>query len=508
VRTIMRIGLSLAMPVSAGKYQVPSAHQGRQSQFRSKPQANLGAIPRQKPAKHVLSFSFLDAQGLGLKNKNTDPTPGSRARRLAVATVAKKSRGLLMALLAALPVAASAGTLDQLIIAALQAHPAIQVQQAQADAAQSGADSARWQFFPTPSISAEAVAATSGEPSSSSDSWAGTISLQQPLWTGGKLSSGREKADANLSASDASLEEARQQIALRVVQSYGDWLAAHIKMQAYEKSLAVHTRLRDQIQRRIEQGASANSDLTLAVSRLEAVAADNALARAQKDIALARLGQLLGSEIDDTELAAALAQPRPIGANIKTLLAQAQAASPALQKASAQVQVQDAVIKERRADLMPELYLRAERQFSNDDNINAGAENRLFLGLSSNFGAGLSSYANVKGAKAQQQAAVAEAQAQSRAINEQVLSDYALASLASQRLSALNESLGAARQVAESYDRQFLAGRKTWQDVMNAARELSQTEVQLADSTASQVVTTWRLMITTQGLSLLLETPP
>lgn len=430
------------------------------------------------------------------------------ASMLPMLSCAKKIRRLLGSLLFVLPITVNAGTLNQLIASALQAHPTILAQQAEAEVAQSGADSARWQFFPTPSVSAEAVAATSGAPSLRSDNWATTLRLQQPLWTGGKLTAGLNKADANIAASAATLEETRQQIALRVVQSYGDWLAAHIKMQAYDKSLAVHTRLRDQIQRRIEQGASANSDLTLAVSRLEAVAADNAMARAQKDIALARLGQLLGRELDDAELNAALAAPLPVNASIKTLLEQAHASSPALQKAQAQVLLQDAVIKERRADLMPELYLRAERQYGEDGSFNSATENRLFIGLSSRLGAGLSSYSNLKGAKAQQQAVLAEAEAQRRAVSEQVLADYALASLAMQRLAALQDSLTAARQVAESYDRQFLAGRKTWQDVMNAARELSQTEVQMADSAASQVVTTWRLMITTQGLRPVLETQP
>jgi adhesin transport system outer membrane protein len=56
--------------------------------------------------------------------------------------------------------------------------------------------------------------------------------------------------------------------------------------------------------------------------------------------------------------------------------------------------------------------------------------------------------------------------------------------------------------VSDSYDRQFLAGRKTWLDVMNAARERIQTQIQIADSQATELVTSWRLLINTQGLAV------
>jgi adhesin transport system outer membrane protein len=76
-----------------------------------------------------------------------------------------------------------------------------------------------------------------------------------------------------------------------------------------------------------------------------------------------------------------------------------------------------------------------------------------------------------------------------------------LAVASAQRLESLKASLAVAAQVSDSYDRQFLAGRKTWLDVMNAARELIQTQVQIADSRATELVTSWRLVIHTQGLA-------
>lgn len=401
-----------------------------------------------------------------------------------------------------LPSFGHAGVLEQLVSSALCGHPTIQAQQAQEEAARANTDSAAWQFFPAPSVAIEKAQVNQADRAYSGDDMVTTLRLQQPLWTGGRLTAGKEKAEAGVLASRALLEETRQQIALRVVQAYGDWLAAHLKTQANEKSMATHVRLRDQVKRRIEQGVSAESDLTLAIARLESVDADIAVSLAQKNIALSRLEQLLGQPVDSAALRE-IAVPQPINSSLRDLLGQALAIHPAIQKARAQASVQKSVIAERRADLAPDVYLRAEQQRGNYSYNNTSAENRLFLGLSSHLGAGLSGLSNLEGAQSQHRAALAEVEAQGRTVNEQVQSDHALAASAESRLKALRNTLNANEQVLESFGRQFLAGRKTWLDVMNAARELAQTEMQLADIRATQVIVTWRLAIYTQGLAAL-----
>jgi adhesin transport system outer membrane protein len=412
----------------------------------------------------------------------------------------------LCLLITLVPLVGQAQVLDQLISQALVSHPSAQVQQALAQAAQTGVDSARWQFYPTPSVGIERSRASAADPSYQGDSHVSTLRLQQPLWTGGRLTAGLDKAQAGLAASQAALEEVRQQLALRVVQAYGDWLAAHLKNLANEKSLATHTRLRDQVRRRISEGLSAQSDLTLALARLETLAADMSVAHAQQDIALSRLGQLLGRYVSSAELGTTFAMPRRIDAGLQTLLDMARSVSPVVQKVQAQARVQEATLAERRSELSPEVYLRAERQYGNYSFANAAPETRLFIGLNSRFGAGLSNLSNVEGASLQLQAAQAEVAVQSRNVNEQILADHALAASAGERLTAINASLKAAQDVSESYDRQFLAGRKSWLDVMNAARELAQTEGMLADIESTQVVVTWRLAIFTQGLAAVLST--
>ena len=374
--------------------------------------------------------------------------------------------------------------------------------------AAAGVESARWQFYPTPSVSLENATTSGTDPSYQGDNRVATLRLQQPLYSGGRLTAGADKAQASLDQSQAALEESRLQLSLRVVQAYGEWLSAHLKVQASQKNEDSHNRLLRQVQRRIDEGVSAESDRVLALGRLDAVRAEVTAAQVQGDMALARLGQLLGRPIVGAALTSTVATPRPVSAQTAALLEQALGQSAALQKAQSQVRVQEATVVERRADLLPEVYLRAERQYGNFNFTNGAPVNRLFVGVSSRLGAGLSGLSNVAAARSQLEAALAEVQVQTRNLNEQVLADHAQFMATERRLASVQASLRSAQSVSESFDRQFLAGRKTWLDVMNAARELAQTEAIIADLLSTQVVVSWRLSFYTQGIEAVTQGTP
>ena len=406
------------------------------------------------------------------------------------------------------PASVPSPTLASLVRDALDSHPATQSQRALVASAAAGVESARWQFYPTPSVSVENATTSGADPSYQGDNRVATLRLQQPLYSGGRLTAGADKAQASLDQSQAALEESRLQLSLRVVQAYGEWLSAHLKVQASQKNEDTHNRLLRQVQRRIDEGVSAESDRVLALGRLDAVRAEVTAAQVQGDMALARLGQLLGRPIAGAALTRTVATPRPVSAQTAALLEQALGQSAALQKAQSQVRVQEATVVERRADLLPEIYLRAERQYGNFNFANGAPVNRLFVGVSSRLGAGLSGLSNVAAARSQLEAALAEVQVQTRNLNEQVLADHAQFTATERRLASVQASLRSAQSVSESFDRQFLAGRKTWLDVMNAARELAQTEAQIADLLSTQVVVSWRLSFYTQGIEAVTQGTP
>ena len=79
------------------------------------------------------------------------------------------------------------GALPPLMAEALARHPQVRMQQALASAAGIDIDSARWQYFPTPSLSVERANSSNDPALVNRDDPVTIVRLSQPVWTGGKL---------------------------------------------------------------------------------------------------------------------------------------------------------------------------------------------------------------------------------------------------------------------------------------------------------------------------------
>ncbi len=401
-----------------------------------------------------------------------------------------------------------AAALNELIAEALRSHPTARAQQARVAAAQAGVSSAKWQFWPTPYASVDTANGSSNNPSYAGDSTVKTLGLRQPLWTGGRLSAELERARAAEGSAGAGAALARQQLALRVLQSYGDWLAAHLKFDAYDKGRVIHERLLEQVGRRVEEGQSARSDRVLAEGRLAAMNADLSSAQAQAEVGIARLSQLIGRPLQANELATQADVAPPLDDSLSDLIQHALSASPALAQYRAQADVELATVAQRKAQRWPEVSLRMERQYGNFSTGGAPVNNIVMIGVSTNFGAGLSTGASVDEAEGRHAAALADVEVQARELSEQVMVDHAVLVQSRSRRKALASAIELSDEVRESWDRQFLVGRKTWQDLMSSAREQVQIEAQLADVIAAQLVSSWRLSLLSRGVDGVLAKAP
>lgn len=378
-------------------------------------------------------------------------------------------------------------------------HPALRAQSALTQAAASGVEGARWQYYPTPSISVEHAAARQNDPSYQGDDQVLLLGLRQPLWTAGRLGAGVDKASAALARSQSSQDEVRLQLLLRLVQSYGEWLTASEKARAYEVGLSAHQQLQALVERRVAEGQSAQSDLALAESRLAALESDLSVVRTQSSIALARLSQLVGRRIDEQGLMATPSVPPLIEPSLPELIQDAKDTSPALRRAQAQADESKAQIDLLRAERWPEVFARLERQHGSFSVRDSDPQNRLFIGVSSRFGAGLSNQSAISEATLQHEAALAEIEALARTIQEQILVDHAQLVSVARREAVLQKANASAKEVLQSWDRQFLAGRKTWQDLMNSLKEQVQLDVQFADLSGTRLVSAWRIKLMTEG---------
>jgi adhesin transport system outer membrane protein len=169
------------------------------------------------------------------------------------------------------------------------------------------------------------------------------------------------------------------------------------------------------------------------------------------------------------------------------------------------VELAENQIKTVTAERMPEINLRLERQFGDLSFADSSPSNRIFVEFSSRFGAGLSVRSQANSARLRLDAASANVEAARRSITAIIASEYALKKSVDRRLIALRRSEEATRDVYESFERQFLSGSRSWLDLLNSARELTQVEVRRIDVEMSSVLVSWRLSILTQGLQPTLE---
>lgn len=378
---------------------------------------------------------------------------------------------------------------------AVNSHPAIRSALQREGASLAEVEVARWQYFPTPSVDFQSRDGVSGRGT-------GFFRLQQPLYTGGRLGHQLDRATAASRASGQVVEEERRSIALRVIQATGEARAAALKRQAYRESAASHVEYLSLVQRRVNEGLSPRGDIVLARTRLASVRADLEAAEVQLDQALSRLEQLLGRPLEAVEYAALRADdiddagsdwPMP---GIEALISAALEVSPSVRRSLAQLEAARAEAGVARARRLPEVYVRAEHT---RDGSSSG-QSRIYLGVSSNFGAGLSDRAASSAADQLVQAQQAEVDARRREVVEQVRAEHLAALAGDRRVGVLADSANFSATVVQAWRRQFLAGRKTWQDLMNAAREKAQADVVLGEATAARWVALHRLRLLTEDL--------
>lgn len=387
-------------------------------------------------------------------------------------------------------------------------HPNLKAGLAAQRSAQRSLEAAEWQRYPTPSLSIEGVKASGNDTTYQADDKVTTLRLSQPLYTGGALTAQIDRAKAQLKIAQANVLEARQQLSLQVIQSYADWLSAELKTQAWRRSLVLHEKLLQTAKNRISQGVSSASDLSLVQGRLDATAAEVFSASLQAELALNRLREQLDMPLPADQLSLQPAAPFIGDLQLESLLQDAEAQSPALQRIHAQVGVQRAGTQEREAALLPDIALRVERQIGHFSISNTSPENRVFLSVSTKLGAGLSSMSAIASAKALEDSTEMETLGQRRALREQIVHAYRLHKSIPERKRLLTSALASSQLALESFERQFAAGRKSWLDLITAARDVAMHEAQMADLTGTEIQTAWQLKTLTANDLPAMDTQP
>lgn len=392
---------------------------------------------------------------------------------------------------------ASGISLDELLIEALQSYPSILSKRATQDGAKSDLTAAKLRFLPTPSVSTQRNQVSyDGQPSSNLPATAFTIS--QPLFVGGGLVAGFNKADARLNVADFALLETREDISKRLINTYAEWVKAYTKVVALEENLRLHQKFSEMITRRFEAGVSSGSDRDLGVSRLYQAKAELDAQLSLESTALTSISELVGFPVSRADLIKNLAQhvklPKRSDGIAKAIIN-----SVSIQRMKHEAEVADEEAKEIRAQALPQVSLQAQRQIGNAYLPGAPGYNMVGLVVQYAPGGGLSSIASSSAAFDRSRAATIQVDSIKRDLTDRLNADYNEYEFSQLKIESLKQSVNLTNDISASYDRQYLVGKKSWLDLMNAVRERAQTRQALADAQGSLLASSRRLLVYIDG---------
>lgn len=394
--------------------------------------------------------------------------------------------------LANVPAMAQTSSFKGIAKQALATHPAILARQSFSAAAAAELDGASWQRYPTPSLEIN---------SDNSGVTTGLLRVQQPLWAGGRIDAGIDAASSRHHASTSAVRETQQEILLRVIAAYVEALRQQAREETLARNVREHERLLGLITRRVEHEASPRVDLELAQSRL--YQARNELSQVTLGLAnaLTQLSELSGMRV---RRVGELGADSALGPQYReSMLDQALAWSPTLSRLGFEEEAAQAEVESKRSVYKPQVSLRFESAHASAP-LNGNLDyttNRLMLVLEAQTGAGLSARSGVEAALGRLDAARQQRAVALRDLQERLSIDWDELRAARERFENATLASKSAKEVYESYARQYTAGRKTWLDVLNTVRESALSDIAATDANAQAEAAALRLKLLTGNLT-------
>lgn len=237
------------------------------------------------------------------------------------------------------------------------------------------------------------------------------------------------------------------------------------------------------------------------MARTRQTEVDLASARSILRVSIHRLEQLSGipgltARLGDIPAIGDIAVPPPMARMFGTAdLAQAASDSLTVQLAHGDVAIARAQMDAKLAERWPSAYVRATQPLGGGGGSSAANDPAVFIGLRYTPGAGFSTQAEAAAIGSRIASLEHTAEAACLEILETLNTDREEWLSAQPRIQALTGAVDGSQQVLDSYSRQFTAGRKTWLDLLNAVRELTQNQMALADARASQLGSAYRLQL-------------
>ena len=401
----------------------------------------------------------------------------ARLQQAATAHAFARSRVMTLVAFSALLACAGAGaqTLDELRAAARNNHPAIKSARLGVDAAGKEVDAASARYLPSLSIVLEGGGKDLvAEPSR-------YLRLEQKVWDGGATAAGVDLAKQSAELARSRVPEQEQDIDLQVISAWQTLQSANGRVVVADRLLKLLSDHEAMMTRRVQSELSTQVELQLVQAQVMQAGLDRRKALLNASLAKLRLEQLTGIEGLRNTLSSPASEgvPERFAAEAQAFQGTDWAAlanrQPTVRRAEKELLAAQSRIETKRSELRPQLYARVDR------GLGSGGTTAAFVGVRYSTGAGFAASSEVDALIARAASLEGARDAARLEVLQAMLNDANEIQENLQRYKSLVVSVESARQIHESYVRQFTAAKKSWLDVMNAMRELSQNEYALND---------------------------
>lgn len=410
----------------------------------------------------------------------------------------KAGRLILLGLLTGIALPGQATTLDEAIAAAMAHAPEIEAARADSDTASARVREAKAGGLPTATVTGTIGVGRLdpqnffGLGAANVSPRAAQVTIEQPIYAGGRVSAGIAQANAGNDAARAGESATRSQIVASVAQAYGDVLTSRRLIALSTELVAQMREIQRQAQLRYKAGESPSTDVAQAAARLAEAEAGLAQAQGFAVTADARFSNLTGLSPDGLE-------PLPANPQIPATLDEAMDAAlqhnPWLAEAESGLRAARAGARGARAERFPTVGAFAEGAMVRDqffpdykaDSATVGVRARWQI-----FNAGVS--AKVAGSDSAVRAAEARLDAVRNQVKEQVIGAFQAVRTALLVEAASARQAESAGRARDSVAHEVRVGLKPQLDLLNAEREATGAASALAKAQADRIVAAYKLL--------------
>ncbi len=358
-------------------------------------------------------------------------------------------------------------TLEQILRIASETHPSIAQRLSEQGASDYSVTGARWQRWPSVSMSSSRgpLGSTLTE-----------VQLDQPLWTGGRITANINAAEARAEAARQSVLETRKTIIERAINAYAEAMRLQSRIAIADAAIQDFEQLTAMIDRRVENGISPKADAINVRARLQQANSERLQLYLQRRNIRTELELLIGQRFSELVAPQAL-QPSVISLEdaVQVTLDNA----PELARLNAEERVAEETIAATRSNLSPSLSLRYQRIFGGSTFY---ATDQLLIGMTFQPGSGLSSLSAISEAEARRTGTTYAREAIRLELMNRVRNLWQQADSSRRELTVLGDLVASTQEVYASCLRQFPVGRRTWLEVLLARRDATQAQYARSDT--------------------------